>query len=289
MDALKKYKNNMESMISDVSQKLGPRTGAEAVKARNELMRVANEALNKDEEIDEVTGASSAGAFVAPMGWEREQGMCRQLNNEEFDNDEEIDEVTGASSAGAFVAPMGWEPQQGMCKQLNNESELDEINVGAYSQPAIWAKDYKNWKAVQDPNFPRYGGPGAKYVRIKEKCRKFPYCDQGSTSALEFYEDKSLNEILKRVSNKTNKSVNYLKSIMLQEMESIFRRDMKKYQDKKMEPYKKNKKKYTKEEIEEMIRRGFYQSPITSLVGNTKMNKPIGQIYSTKGNKPKYE
>ena len=56
-----------------------------------------------------------------------------------------------------------------------------------------------------------------------------------------------------------------------------------------MKPYKKKKSKYTKQEVEEMIRRGFYQSPITSLVGNFKMNKPIGQIYSMKGNKPKYE
>ena len=72
-------------------------------------------------------------------------------------------------------------------------------------------------------------------------------------------------------------------------MESMFKKDMKKYQTEKMKPYKKKKSKYTKQEVEEMIRRGFYQSPITSLVGNFKMNKPIGQIYSMKGNKPKYE
>lgn len=199
--------------------------------------------------------------------------------------DEELDEYTSAGSAGAFSAPLGWSNDRGMNKP-QNEEELDEMtgsaSSGAYSQPAIWAKNKKNWRAVSDPNFPKYGGPGAKYVKIKEKCRKFPYCNQGSIDALEFYEDKNLQEAIKKVSKKTNKSEKYLKNIILQEMESMFKKDMKKYKKKKMRPY-------SKEEIDEMIRRGFYHSPITSLVGNVKMDKPIGQIYSMKGNKPKYE
>ena len=45
----------------------------------------------------------------------------------------------------------------------------------------------------------------------------------------------------------------------------------------------------SEEELEEIIRRGFYHSPITSLVGNMQMNTPIGKMYTMKGNKPKYE
>jgi len=250
MDTLRKHQQNMKSMINDVSQQLGPRKGIEAVKGREELMKVADTQMKEEEEFEEQTSAGSAGAFVAPMGWNNDTGMSK--------------------------------PQ--------NEEELEEINVGAYSQPAIWAKNKKNWRAVSDPKFPKYGGPGAKYVKIKEKCKKFPYCNQGDISALEFYEDKQLQETIKKVAKQTNKSEKYLKGIILQEMESMFKKDMKKYMEGKMKPYKKNKnKKYTKKEIDEMIRRGFYHSPITSLVGNVKMNKPIGQIYSIKGNKPKYE
>ena len=256
MDALRKHQQNMKSMINDVSQQLGPRKGIEAVKSRDELMKVAEigEEINKDKEMDEVTSAGSAGAFVAPMGWNNDTRMSKPQN------EEELEEMTGSASSGA------------------------------YSQPAIWAKNRKNWRAVSDPNFPRYGGPGAKYVRVKEKCRKFPYCNQGDINALEFYEDKQLQETIKKVAKQTNKSEKYLKNIILQEMESMFQKDMKKYIKGKMKPYKKNNnKKYTKKEIDEMIKRGFYHSPITSLVGNVKMNKPIGQIYSMKGNKPKYE
>jgi len=54
---------------------------------------------------------------------------------------------------------------------------------------------------------------------------------------------------------------------------------------------KKELKKLIKKEIEELIRRGFYKSPITSLVGDYKMDKPIGKIFSMvpKGVSNKYE
>lgn len=38
------------------------------------------------------------------------------------------------------------------------------------------------------------------------------------------------------------------------------------------------KKTHTKKEVDELIKKGLYHSPIKSLVGNTKMNKPIGTI-----------
>ena len=138
----------------------------------------------------------------------------RQMNNAVNEVDEEdVDEQTSTGgSSGAFVAPLGWDPEDGISTPLKEEEELDETGAassGAYSQPAIWAKNYKNWKAVQDPKFPKYGGPGAKYVRIKEKCNHFPYCNQGETSALEFYEDKTLKEAIDNISKKTNKTKRY--------------------------------------------------------------------------------
>ena len=48
--------------------------------------------------------------------------------------------------------------------------------------------------------------------------------------------------------------------------------------------------KYQKE-LDEIIRRSFYHSPITSLVGNFKMNAPTGKIFTMnpKGVSNKYE
>ena len=30
--------------------------------------------------------------------------------------------------------------------------------------------------------------PGAQFVKVKDKCKKFPYCNQGDMSALELWE-----------------------------------------------------------------------------------------------------
>ena len=170
---------------------------------------------------------------------------------------------------------------------VESEEELDEVtgasSSGSFEGPAIWAKNKKNWRAVNDPNFPKYGGPGSTFVKVKDKCKKFPYCNQGDINSLEFYEDTTLKEAIKNVAKKTGKPVNYLKNIILKELEDS-------ETGKRLRKQAKDRvKKYSKKEIEEIIRRGFYKSPITNLVGNSKMNLPIGQLYTMKGNKPKYE
>ena len=48
-------------------------------------------------------------------------------------------------------------------------------------------------------------------------------------------------------------------------------------------------RKMIEKEIKEIIRRGFYKSPIKDLVGTGKMKTPIGKIFTMSGNKPKYE
>jgi len=236
--------------------------------------------------------------------------LSAQAHEDAIQGEEEMDEQTSSGSAGAYAPPMGWEPKkQGSTvqnKSLNEEEEMDEQtgsgSAGSYSQPQIWAKNYKNWKAVQDPKFPKWGGPGGTYVRVKKKCSHFPYCNQGDINALEFYEEKTLKEAIENVSKKTNKSIPYLKNIILNELESKFATDLRKFKDYKIgsnpphytkKKSKKKKKRSDEEEIDEIIRRAFYKSPVTDpdagIVGVAPMNRPIGKIFSMKGNKPKYE
>ena len=68
------------------------------------------------------------------------------------------------------------------------EEQTTTADAGVYIQPQVWAKNEKNWRPLNDPTFPKYGGPGAKYVKVKNKCRTFPYCNQGDINALDFYE-----------------------------------------------------------------------------------------------------
>ncbi len=81
---------------------------------------------------------------------------------------------------------------------------------------------YKS-RAVKDKKFPRYGGPKAVFVKIKEKCKKFPYCNQGDTGALEFIkEDEEIQNIVNEVSKTTGVPKNQLIKIVFNEIKEIF-------------------------------------------------------------------
>ena len=67
------------------------------------------------------------------------------------------------------------------------EEQTTSSDAGAYVTPQVWAKSPSDLKSVNDPKWPKYGGPGGQYVRVKDKCKTFPYCNQGDINALEFY------------------------------------------------------------------------------------------------------
>jgi hypothetical protein len=53
----------------------------------------------------------------------------------------------------------------------------DSSSTGSYETPGFLAKNIPNMRQGAKTT---YGGPGGKFVKIKAKCRKFPYCNQGS-------------------------------------------------------------------------------------------------------------
>ena len=173
-----------------------------------------------------------------------------------------------------------------------NEEEMEEgtgaASSGAYSQPAIWAKNAKNWRLAQKPT---YGGKGSKFVTVKNKCKTFPYCNQGDINALNIF-GESLNEAVKKISQKTNKPYRYIVKLVMEEIShsALGRKMTEKLRD-QMKGEK--QKRYTKKELGEIIRRSFYKSPVTDpkagIVGVSKMNLPIGKMFTMSGNKPKYE
>ncbi len=79
-------------------------------------------------------------------------------------------------------------------------------------------KSIYNSRAVKDKSFPKLGGPGSKFVKIKEKCNKFPYCNQGDINALEIFENKTINTVVENVSKKTNIPSYVIKNILAKEM-----------------------------------------------------------------------
>tara|TARA_R110000737_G_scaffold304184_1_gene311456 strand:- start:371 stop:1084 length:714 start_codon:yes stop_codon:yes gene_type:complete len=163
------------------------------------------------------------------------------------DKEEEVGEQTTSASSGAFSAPLGFDPRFNKKKKEKKEEvgeQTTSASSGAYETPQMWAKNPKNWKGAAKTQF-----PGGKFVKIKDKCKTFPYCNQGDINALDLTENKMVKQAINEVSKKTGKDKGYIKKLV-------------------------------KKEIEEIISRSFYKSPITSLVGKSKMNTPIGKIFT---------
>tara|TARA_R110002020_G_scaffold157110_4_gene339514 strand:- start:2515 stop:6699 length:4185 start_codon:yes stop_codon:yes gene_type:complete len=87
------------------------------------------------------------------------------------------------------------------------EEQTTSGDAGQYVQPQVWGKTSKDLKSVQDPNWPKYGGPKGEYVRVKKKCLTFPYCSQGSVdNPLEFYGSTKKKKKKKKRKNKKRKT-----------------------------------------------------------------------------------
>ena len=111
---------------------------------------------------------------------------------------EESKEATTSSSAGAYDVPFGAPKKDPLALDTSK-------NV------------YSKLRSVRDPNFPRFGGKkGSTYVKIKDKCKKFPYCNQGDIKALEFFENDLVKEAIKNITKRYRINENYIKGVILE-------------------------------------------------------------------------
>ena len=162
----------------------------------------------KKADIDE-TDSGSSGSFEGPAFGGMVKRKINTIHNAKLnEQQEEVEEATTASSSGAYDVPaFGRTPKGGRKDPLKIDGP-DSIYKG---------------RAVTDKKFPKWGGPGGVFVKIKEKCKKFPYCNQGNTGALEFIkEDKELQDAINEVSKNTGIPKNEIQKIVLNEIKQIF-------------------------------------------------------------------
>lgn len=145
----------------------------------------------------------------------------------------EAGEATGSGSAGAFEGPL-FGGDTGFIKKSQSETPhlrtegveaVEKVEAteatgtgssGAYETPAAWAKSTskKDWGAKKKTQY-----PGGKFVSIKKKCTKFPYCNQGDIKALKIYENENVLKAIKSVSEKLQIKENTIKAILQYELE----------------------------------------------------------------------
>ena len=147
----------------------------------------------------------------------------------------ETKEATGSGSSGAYSAPVFggddsfWGRSHKETPKLK-ESDVEKVeateatgsgSVGGYSSPAMWAKSTKkkDWGPSRKTQV-----PGGKFVSVKKKCTKLPYCNQGDINALNISKNEAVKEAIKNVSKKMNVSENVIKSILEHEYEKLSKR-----------------------------------------------------------------
>jgi hypothetical protein len=151
---------------------------------------------------------------------------------------EETKEMTGSGSSGGYSAPLfGREMKESVCpicdmknckcqdkKHSNGPSRREtkeatgSASSGQYSGPSIWAKstNKKDWGPSRNTQI-----PGGKFVQVKKKCKKFPYCNQGDINALKIFENKGLKRVITNISESYGITENYVRNIIYLEMEKL--------------------------------------------------------------------
>ena len=147
----------------------------------------------------------------------------------------ETKEATGSGSSGAYSGPVFggddafWERSRRETPKLK-ESDVEKVeakeattsgSVGGYESPSMWAKSTKkkDWGPSRKTQI-----PGGGFVKIKKKCTKFPYCNQGDINNVKISKNESVKEAIKNVASKMGISENVIKTILEHEYEKINKR-----------------------------------------------------------------
>ena len=148
------------------------------------------------EEIDEATGGASSGPYVGALGRKPIKrtvyktdvpvadagGMLKEANV--ITKQEIIDEALGMEAIPTYDTP-GWG---------NSEFMLTKPKKGKKGKVRV--RKGKNYK-----NTYKFGNnEGSTFVKVKDKCKKFPYCSQGPdaielTKRIPEGEEKEINEM----------------------------------------------------------------------------------------------
>ena len=146
--------------------------------------------VGKEKETNE-TGADAAGSYVGSIA------ITKKELYEKYSGD--INEIVNAVGF-EYDAPFGGGP-----KGRKNPLKIDG------------PESVKKSRAVKDKKFPKFGGPGGVFIKIKEKCKRFPYCNQGDINAIEV-----LSESITNLSKELKIPREEIEKIVLNEINKIF-------------------------------------------------------------------
>ena len=100
-------------------------------------------------------------------------------------------------------------------KKVETKEATDSHSSGQYNTNSIWAKSLKkkDWGPSRKTQI-----PGGKFVQVKKKCKKFPYCNQGDINALRIFENGSVQSVIESVSGKYGVDKDIISDIVFEEI-----------------------------------------------------------------------
>ena len=166
----------------------------------------------RKKENKESTGSGSAGGFSAPLFSETKQEMQEKCWKG-------YKEVGGKMKNGKMVPNCVKEGTESDVKKVEATEATGSGSSGSYETTSAWAKSTKkkDWGGRKKTQI-----PGGKFVQVKKKCKKFPYCNQGDIKALKIFENEKVKQAIQNISKRHNISENVIKTIIAYEYENSF-------------------------------------------------------------------
>lgn len=206
MDINKKIQGDIQKGLDSAFSQL-PISGADE---RTAAASKRSEFRENKKEVDEKWSEKYKNSIDCnnPKGFSQKahcQGKKKKKENKE---------ATGAASAGGYTAPLFGDMKEQKKKKVETKEATGSGSSGSYVTPAAWAKSQskKDWRGASKTQI-----PGGKFVQVKKKCTKFPYCNQGDIKALKLFDNKLVESVIKNLSKKYQISEEFIKNIITKE------------------------------------------------------------------------
>lgn len=178
----------------------------------------------KKTEAKESMGADASGSYEAPFTTNKNQTVILKKDIHNWKTTKEVKEQmdAGVSAGAMYDAPIGTagpsSPMDKTKKKRKDPLKIDnaESKMGGASITGASTKDMVATKK----GFPRFGGPEGKFVEIDDKCKKFPYCNQGANSDGGFSKSSpiKLKEAINNASKKYGISADEIEKMVINEL-----------------------------------------------------------------------
>jgi hypothetical protein len=210
----------------------------------------ATKLKTESEEFDEATGSGSSGGYVGPLfGGEMEEEKLKggksdkmsllDIAKKHTNNPKSEDSVKKTLKQLESQLIKGLEVEKEHTKDVEKAKEIvmdhlvedpnyyDKLkkveateatgssSSGSYEGPSFLAKSQskKNWRGAAKPLY-----KGGKFVKIKKKCLKFPYCNQGDINALKLTELDVFESIVKKLALEYKIDENLIKKLIKEDI-----------------------------------------------------------------------